>query len=442
MSDSIEICTFADVELSTNRGGYSPNLISSFFIMSKGNMLLGHARGKVGDLVFSRTGGQQVVRARAAVVKNPRSEGQMIQRIILNTVAQSYSRMRAITDHSFEGVQSGQKTMSAYLRKNLDNIRTRVSEEIAQGYSYDDILAFTPIGQNRFIPGGYIVSQGSLPAIDATVGALSKGNMVLNANTYGDVISQYGLKRGDQITFIGIHPAEGDSVTFHYCRVILDPVDANGDELPLTTTFVGTDDAIVSPNPRNEGDFFELAFASGIVSFRFADRNLLNTAIIVSRKAGDGSWLRSNATMAYRESDLAGFYPSLLEALQASSNGGFDTLSERYLNNAGTGVLAEGVSSVAALLAVTSGGVEIPAGESELSASVLNGRQVTVVSNGLGYGASIGIGTTPGAVGVVGDNGIGVASISENQFKAGDVVKIGIIGRDQWVSVFATVTLV
>ena len=71
--------------------------------MSKGNMLLGHARGKVGSLVFSRANGKQIVRSRAEVVKNPRTEQQMVQRIMLNTIAQAYSQMKAITDHSFQG---------------------------------------------------------------------------------------------------------------------------------------------------------------------------------------------------------------------------------------------------------------------------------------------------------------------------------------------------
>lgn len=303
-------------------------------------MLLGHARGKVGDLVFSRANGQQVVRARPAVVKNPQTEAQMIQRIILNTVSQAYSRMRAITDHSFEGVQPGQKTMSAFMRRNLDLLRQHVASQIAEGWDYDSIVAFTPVGSNEYSPFTFTVSQGSLPSVAAAFGAGNVGRMALTANTYEAVISDFGLQRGDQLTFVGVQRTSAGSTTFHYCRVILDPVDAAGAQLPLSTAFVGEDNKVVAANPRNEGDFSQLAFADGGINYKFAASLMFNTAIIVSRKDASGNWMRSNADMVSAGDALVGFTTSLQEALEASKNGGFDTLNSRYLNNAGVGTLA------------------------------------------------------------------------------------------------------
>lgn len=308
--------------------------------MSKGNMLLGHARGKVGDLVFSRANGQQIVRSRAAVVKNPQTESQMVQRIILNTVAQAYSRMRAITDHSFEGVQAGQKTMSLFLRKNIDSLRSIIAKEIADGGDFDGVWAFTPIGDNGYAPNAYIISQGSLPAVPVAVDSATKGSIALAENTYQGVLDAFGLQRGDQLTFVATHGSNMGNQTFYFARVILDPVDANGVQLPLSTAFIGAENNIVSPNPRNEGVFSSLTFADSKISFGFSTKSMTGAAVIVSRKNNDGSWLRSNASMTIRWENLAGFLYSMQECLDMFAAGGFDTINDRYLNNAGKGAIA------------------------------------------------------------------------------------------------------
>ena len=73
------------------------------------------------------------MRSRAEVVKNPQTEKQMVQRIILNTIAQAYSRMSPITDHSFEGIQTGQASMSFFMHRNMDSLRQKVANEIQAG---------------------------------------------------------------------------------------------------------------------------------------------------------------------------------------------------------------------------------------------------------------------------------------------------------------------
>lgn len=327
--------------------------------MSKGNMLLGHARGKVGDLVFSRTNGQQVVRSRAAVVKNPRTTTQMIQRIILNTVAQAYSRFRAITDHSFEGVQAGQKTMSIFMKKNIDKLNSQIKEALANNYSFYDIYAFTQIGANYLAMNNYVISQGSLPEVPVKGVNLTTAEFALKANTYQAVIEQYGLKRGDQLTLVAVDGTSLNSKVFHYARIILDPVDENGFELPLDTEFVGADNAVANPNPRNNGEFAILTYATDAVQFKFSEQTMNGAAIIVSRKDSAGNWQRSNATMEFPVggNENGGLIVTLGDCLDAIEQGGISTLNERYLNNAGTGKLAGELG--AAMAFQTVGGAEV-----------------------------------------------------------------------------------
>ena len=308
--------------------------------MSKGNMLLGHARGKVGDLVFSRVNGQQVTRARAAVVKNPQTEAQMIQRILLNTIIQAYSRMSTICDHSFEGVPTGQKSMSAFMTKNLSFIRSYVAEKKADGEEFSTIYAFAPVGTNLFTMNPYIVSTGSLPQVDlVSVSALNGATVAIAAAgskpTYQEVIDALGLQRGDQLTFIGQLAFSDSRAAFKFARVILDPRDAAGNELDLSVPFLDANNAINYPSPRNEGDEITFTYGTGNLTFTLAANSQFGAAVIVSRQKTDGTWLRSNAQITLDPSaQIVVRSYSMQDALDAIANGGLDLMSERYLNNA------------------------------------------------------------------------------------------------------------
>lgn len=306
--------------------------------MSKGNMLLGHARGKVGDLVFSRSNGQQVVRARAAVVKNPQTESQMIQRIFLNTISQAYSNMVQIVDHSFEGVQKGQKTMEMFLSRNLKNLRTKVQQAVGTGSLYSEIFEFSPIASNFFAINDYEIAKGTLPEIAVSSASDdAKMSMVAPANTYKSIIDHYGLNRGDQLTFVAVISNGNGRRVFKYARVILDPVNADGSEADLESAFMA-DGTINLPNGRNEGEFTSIEFADGKILFSFTPYYQHAAAVIVSRRSADGTWLRSNATLTQNE-DSAELDYSLQQALDMLKSGALDSLSEQYLNNSGTGAL-------------------------------------------------------------------------------------------------------
>ena len=300
-------------------------------------MLLGHARGKVGSLVFSRSNGQQVTRARAEVVKNPRTRTQLIQRIILNTVSQAYSKMNAIVDHSFEGIAPGQASMAYFNRKGLQNLRSKISAAIADNQDYDSIVAFAPLKSNYFCPNDFEIAKGTLPEIkNITTAGSTNAAIALPGNTYQDIIDQYGLQRGDQLTFITIQGTLNSGVDFHFARVILDPINDDMTPAPLSTAFV-SGNAVVKPNGRNEGEFAALAFDTDKLNYKFSQKPMCAAAVIVSRKGSDGSWKRSNATLYTYGDNIIGFFPSLQEALDAAESDSLDALNARYLNNSGTG---------------------------------------------------------------------------------------------------------
>lgn len=335
--------------------------------MSKGNMLLGHARGKVGSLVFSRSNGKQVVRANAEVVKNPQTEKQMIQRIIMATVAQAYSRFQPICDHSWEGLQSGQKTMSAFISANLKLMRENIAAAVADNQSFDDIKAFTPVGSNEYASNAYIIAKGKLPEIITTFSGSTRAKMDgIAANTYEGVLAAYGLQRGDQLTFVTTQGASGANMIFHYARVILDPMNADGSEAELSVPFIA-DGAINLPNTRNEGTFNVLEYSAGAIDWNFSAQAVTGAAVIVSRQKADGTYARSNATLKVNAAGIL-YERSLQECLDLVASGSIDTLSSMYLNNSGTGRVAGNV-------------YEEPAVELEVSNLKVNGEAKTAPFN-------------------------------------------------------------
>ena len=295
--------------------------------MAKGNMLLGQAVGSVGDITFSRVNGKQVIKAKPSTVKNPQTESQLIQRILMNTIIQAYSKMSEITDHSFEGVTAGQDSMSYFMARNLKMIRYQLSVT-------NDMSAVPPyvcpLGVNGLATNDYIVAKGSLPEITPTV---SSGGVALGieANTYGAIIAACNAKRGDQITIITVNGNDVANQKFVFSRIILDPLDSTGEELPLTTPFI-VNNAINAAHPRNENNGHTYAFDNGeFVIAPFGDVTNMG-CIIASRQASAGAWLRSNATMLQADEEGQGY--SMDQALAMFYAGGIDVENPRYLNNA------------------------------------------------------------------------------------------------------------
>jgi hypothetical protein len=173
--------------------------------MAKGNLLLGMGRGKLGDIVLYRQNGQQMSRPRTRVVKNPRTSGQQIQRMIQATIAYGYAGLKTIVDHSFEGVQYGQRSMSYFMKRNMDELRAKV----IAGSNGANIDARFAIPNVRVIyPNAYVVSNGSLTPFPDVVsfqdetGILDFGLETVEAPTVEQFMNALGCSAGDQLTFL------------------------------------------------------------------------------------------------------------------------------------------------------------------------------------------------------------------------------------------------
>lgn len=141
--------------------------------MAKGNLFLGTAAGKIGDVVMYRYEGKQCSRVRVREIKNPKSEAQQAQRAILSTVTNAYSFLQSICNHSWENVQYEGKSMNYFNKINLKTVRNLVAQSqnvnawtIAQVNGTDTtdepVVLLNAPSTTAFIPNNYRISKGSL----------------------------------------------------------------------------------------------------------------------------------------------------------------------------------------------------------------------------------------------------------------------------------------
>ncbi len=285
--------------------------------MAKTGLWLFGAGGRLaGATIYSKANGQTIIRHNTTP-RNPQTEAQQVQRAVMTTVTAAYVLMKSVCNHCIEGFVEGYSTMQRFKQLNNHLLREQVNSALAQGRALADIHAFAKLGVAYFVPNRYILSAGSLPAVRATVSPTGRqGAVALADNSYEALIDGYRLKRGDQLTFLMVKGSDYGRLTFHSARVVLDPVDAAGNRLPLDTALVA-DGAVNSPNPQNDGRFATLAYdtSEARLFFSLADATatVQGVAVIVSRLS-EGDWLHSATTLETNEG-TASTFPSLQQAI-------------------------------------------------------------------------------------------------------------------------------
>lgn len=184
-------------------------------------MLLGQARGKVGDLVFSRLKGKQIVRSKAAEVANPRTYGQNVQRALFATATVAGKFMNDLVDHTFDTTVDGADDRNRFTSLNVAKLRTMLSN--------DDTVHILEKGGNAFAPNSFIISegdQGAMPILANSI--IMKGSDYAGEN-YIKVADLKQLfpkaKAGTQFTFVAAYTNDQDvspaKTRFEKCRFTL-----------------------------------------------------------------------------------------------------------------------------------------------------------------------------------------------------------------------------
>lgn len=311
--------------------------------MAKGNMFLGMSRGSVGDVTFYRNHGQQVARVRNRKPMNPKTEAQVIQRMILATASKAYSRMKGIVDHSFQGVQYGGVSQSYFLKRAMDDIRTWVSQTIDITGEYPENLRNPLLYRGLAFPTGahqsgvgLLISEGSIPTVEATTTTAEGadpivtqfGSNVSSTASIANVLDGLGAQAGDQITVIGLI----DTGSFLASRYV---IRADASVAELSEEWDSSIDGAAFDAKKSSLSLLTLVNNAGKLMPFIPSRlgSLWAGAVIISRKVGD-VWQRSTQRLVWLLD--AGDYSTtdIVAAEWMAGTTPIDTVNPRYLNQA------------------------------------------------------------------------------------------------------------
>lgn len=210
-------------------------------------MLLGLAKGRVGDLVFYRDGGEQRTRTRV-LPKNPRSIAQMSQRAKIANVSGIYRAAAQILRDSFPNRPSNQSGYNAFAVGAISLSPYLTSQQAKAGVC---------------LPQPAMVSKGVLPSlsyrtvVDSTTSVV--GLAIIGAEENPTTVGGYSttimanypsIVPGDELTFVtlkftAVTGLDLDVDVYNVSPIIgkfkVDPADTTD---PRTLGFIVTDDGI------------------------------------------------------------------------------------------------------------------------------------------------------------------------------------------------------
>ena len=305
-------------------------------------------------------------------VKNPKTSAQTLQRVLVKVVALAYAMMKAICNHSFEGVTNGFQCMNKFKKVNLRYLRERAATLQSLGQSLNQFYNFMPLQSEKWAPFAAIISQGHLPEVSVGIDAEGGHKAYVNtpSRTYADFVNSWGLQRGDQVTFVTVQKRQ-EKYEVNYARLILNPRNADGSGAPMTTEIVNSEGEFPCSNWKNQLNFSTFEFDTDHFNFVLGrGGDVVAAGIIVSRKDKSGGWFRSNCQLVLNEAGLGSDLCSLAEAVDKSyATYDIDMESEFYLNNAGS----EGTGSTGDVTPSGGGGGVTPGQPSYSTTATING---------------------------------------------------------------------
>ena len=299
--------------------------------MATGSPFMGTLKGKLGETVALRRNGKQVLRAYVRDIKNPNSQKQQVQRMVQATAAQAYSAMKTICNHSFEGVQVGQKSMSYFISKNMDKLRAAITAGV-DGTLVSASADYVRKGVNLPVLNNYIVAKGTLPAVSindtqsegagkvdpSTSFVLCKTETGKTEEELNKFVAANNGEVGDWFTFLFLMRENGSLLNgqeiyrFAFVRCVV--INVGTTESPsLVLQFSLTNNGVSSVEWE---DNFGTSFVQGdnsAVLYMLLSGLLPNVgsgmgqfspcayAVIHSRQNVGGSWQRSNAEFVIRD---------------------------------------------------------------------------------------------------------------------------------------------
>ena len=273
---------------------------------SKNGGTRAYIRGRIGSDVYSvgQTANgmkQQVVRSLAESVSNPRTSSQMFGRMIMSTVMQAVSAFKPIIDHSFDGLPSGQPSISEFIRQNYALVKADAAAHPATGNKFG-LVMYQEKGAKV---GEFKMSKGSATvpaAVSVTQNTLSI-KLTTDTMTVGGLKAALGLTADGYITALYI----GETAGFLFTRIQVNT--------SLADTTAITSDNVASIFSVSGNKIVTPSIYTNNINFEIDDEdNNYASGVIVSDKVA-GSWIHSdctlklNGTASYASDEALPTYP-------------------------------------------------------------------------------------------------------------------------------------
>ena len=266
---------------------------------SKSGGTRSYIRGRVGSDVYSvgrdaKGAKQQVVRSLAETVANPQTVAQMRGRMIMSTVMQAVSGMRAIIDHSFDNVPTGQPSISEFISRNYSLIKADVAAHPASGNSF----LLNAYKEKGAFPGEYVVSEGTavLPSAVApdTFGGFI--HLTPTTNKVSDLKAALGLSNDEYLTVVELIGKQNDSgeikysfgyARYHFNSSLADSTVISTENISNVFNIETNLETAISLN--TDASLFDIVLGD-------ASADVCSGAIIISKKS-DAGYIHNTATM-------------------------------------------------------------------------------------------------------------------------------------------------
>ena len=265
--------------------------------MAQSKGFFGLRKGSTKSLTFSVLDGKQITKDRVYDVKNPRTEAQMRQRMLMTTIGAAYKTLKSIADHSFEGYSSGMQCMRQFNSRNLNRFK--------QAAAAKGSVAFNEYKDGDINPMPFILASGSLPGFAFKFDETSNLEIVgekegADFTTAEGIYAALGVQRNDLITFCTVigegtttngvysYKAENFNIVRLYC-------DKSGSVTKPADAFT------ISTN--NDQASISMSTAGNAITIKTGEADF--GAVIQSRK-NDSGWLRSDAVMIVNDTVIAG----------------------------------------------------------------------------------------------------------------------------------------
>lgn len=153
--------------------------------MAISDSFFGLRRKSTKSHTYSTLRGEQITKERVTKVANPQTSDQMQQRLKMPLVAAARTNLQGILNHSFQGIEYGQKSLRYFSSLNLKK-------------NFLHVGTYVPKGEADCGVADYQISKGTLPSIECKGGVYSKdngfpeGGLTFNANPMGFVFQTAG----------------------------------------------------------------------------------------------------------------------------------------------------------------------------------------------------------------------------------------------------------